>query len=145
MKEQICIGTQHAVWYPKTSTCVCETVVFENDPETICKTATSCIEGSHPFWNTKTSTCSCNPNNGETICKTATLCAQNTFPVWDATTETCNCKKKSSKRDEEAVDPSTCPTIRCMEGYQPKYIKGQAHCICEKIPSMLNTSFLITA
>ena len=94
------------------------------------------MTGSHPFWNSSTKKCSCNDNNAENICKTATLCPPNTFPVWNASTETCNCVKSTytKRQDEETVDPSTCPTIRCMEGYQPKYIKGQAHCICEKIP-----------
>lgn len=50
LKEQICIGTHHAVWNPKTSKCSCEPTVFENDPETLCKTATDCIFGSLPVW-----------------------------------------------------------------------------------------------
>lgn len=123
----ICLEGYHEIVNPDTGCINCEKDV---DPATC--PLIRCGSGTHPFYNPDTKSCACNPDNGKEICLTATTCLVGSTATWNPVTETCACVPNTTvKRAEPAVDPATCPTIKCTSTTHPVYHPDTKRCSCE--------------
>jgi len=101
--------------------------VFENDPETLCKTATDCISGYLPIWYEETKQCMCEPQSDpdKDRCLMATTCVPGSHPFWNPSTKKCSCKDDNGE--------SICKTLTlCPQNTYPVWTPLTETCNCVK-------------